>query len=233
MASVLVAGVYVANQANAAAHIIHELASSRSHRVEQRWIALAPDGMGSFDLPCTAKVVTRPQPKFNLLDELVHDAPRFDWILLCDDDVEFAPGFLDTFIHWARRCDFSLAQPARTSDSYIDHPIVQQLPGISARLTRFVEIGPVVCMRRDAAQRLLPFGPDTGMGWGLDFVWPAVAKREGFRMGIVDATPVAHRMRPPARHYDGGRAHAALAQLLASSVHVSRDEAFAVLETYA
>ncbi|SFM72053.1 hypothetical protein [Variovorax sp. OV329] len=232
MAEVLVAGVYVANRPNTAAHVIHELASSRTHWVQQRWIGLAPDGIGSFDLPCTARVVTRPQPKFLLLDEVTQDAGRFDWILLCDDDVEFAPGFLDEFIHWVQRCDFALAQPARTSDSYIDHPIVQCLGGVSARRTRFVEIGPVVCIRRDAVPLLMPFGPKAGMGWGLDFIWPALLEQAGLRAGIIDAAPMAHRMRPAARSYDSSGANAVMADLLALSPHLSRDEAFLVLEAY-
>lgn len=232
MAKVLVAGVYMADRPNTAVHIIHELASSVRHDVEQRWIALAPQGRGRFDLPCTWRVEPYMQPKFALLDELTRDADAFDWVLLCDDDVEFAPGFLDTLIEWTICCDFALAQPARISGSYIDHPITQQIPGVKARRTRFVEIGPLVCVRRDAVPLLMPFGNLSGMGWGLDFVWPERLERAGLRVGIVDAAPLAHRLRKPSEAYDAEVAASAMSRVLALMPHLPPEEAFSVLEAY-
>jgi hypothetical protein len=229
MAEVLAVGVYLADRPNAAGGLSYELATSRRHRVEQRWIALAPDGVGQPDLPATHSVVTERTSKFVLLDRIVGDAGRFDWLLLCDDDVEASPGFLDDFIALAEECDFALAQPARTADSYIDHPIVGILPGVRARRTRFVEIGPVVAVRRDAMHLILPFG-EIGMGWGLDLVWPARIEAAGLRMGIVDATPVAHRMRPPVAGYKHSDAQAEMDALLAAEAHLDPDEAFRVLE---
>ncbi|RYH66156.1 MAG: hypothetical protein EON54_05035 [Alcaligenaceae bacterium] len=232
MANILVAGIYVADRPNSAAHIIYELAKSKRHSVEQRWIALAVDGNGCADLPCTYKVVTRARPKFPLLDELTEDASMFDWVVLCDDDIEMGPDFLDTLIHWADQCDFALAQPARSPDSFTDHPIVQQLPGVSARRTRFVEIGPVVCLRQDAIAHLMPFGAGIGMGWGLDFVWPAIMEQAGLKMGIVDAAPVAHRLRRPAVNYDWTKAFQAMSNTLAGSRHLKLVDSFSVLEIF-
>jgi hypothetical protein len=232
MARILVAGVYMANKPNTAAHLVHQLASSTQHDVCQRWIALAPGGVGRFDLPCTYKVVTASTPKFSLLDQLTEDALDFDWVLLCDDDVEVGPGFLDTLISLSAKHDFALSQPARTPDSFTDHPIVQVIPGLTARRTRFVEIGPVICIRSDAVGALLPFGSEVGMGWGLDFVWPAKLEQRGLRMGILDAVPVAHRIRRPATGYDTRAAHLSMADLLARHPHLSKSEAFTVLEAF-
>ncbi|MCR6476970.1 hypothetical protein NU688_12485 [Variovorax sp. ZS18.2.2] len=232
MANVLVAGVYMADKPNTAAHLVHQLAGSAQHNVCQRWIALAPGGAGRFDLPCTYKVVTAPAPKFSLLDQLTEDALDFDWVLLCDDDVEVGPGFLDALIRLSDKHDFALSQPARTSDSFTDHPIVQVIPGVAARRTRFVEIGPVVCIRRDACKLLLPFGPEVGMGWGLDFVWPVKLEHRGLRMGILDATPIAHRIRRPAGGYDTRTAHLSMSDLLARHPHLDKNEAFTVLEVH-
>lgn len=232
MARVLAVGVYMADRPHTAAHMIHELATSRDHAVTQRWIALAPGGRGRFDLPMTASVVTERTPKFTLLDQLTEDAQDFDWLLICDDDVEVGPGFLDRLIGLSERHDFALSQPARTADSFTDHPIVQVMPGLAARRTRFVEIGPVVCLRRDAMRVLLPFGPECGMGWGLDFVWPARIERAGLRLGIVDAAPVAHRIRPPAVAYDGGSARSDMYATMARQSYLTPDDAFTVLEAY-
>ena len=232
MASVLVAGIYMAGKPNTAAHVMHQLAGSAQHHVCQRWIALAPGGVGRFDLPCTYKVVTEPEPKFSLLDQLTEDACDFDWVLLCDDDIELGSGFLDTLICLSNKHDFALSQPARTSDSFTDHPIVQVIPGLSARRTRFVEIGPVVCIRNDACKLLLPFGREAGMGWGLDFVWPVKLEERGLRMGILDGAPVAHRIRRPAVGYDTRIAQLSMADLLARNPYLARGDAFTVLEAY-
>jgi len=220
----------MADRPNTAAHVIHELASSQLHVVEQRWLAIAPGGRGRFDLPATRAVVTGPTPKFELLNRLVDDAEEFDWVLFCDDDIEMAPGFLDRFIAAVSAADFALAQPARTPDSFTDHPIVIASPGVMARRTRFVEIGPLVAIRRDALPLILPFDEEDGMGWGLDLIWPVKIERAGLRMGIIDCAPVAHRFRRQVVSYDGSKAHEGAAWLLARREHLTPNEAFQVLE---
>ena len=177
-------------------------------------------------------VVTEPTTKFALLDQLSEDALSYDWVMCCDDDIEMGPGFVDTLIGLSERHDFALSQPARTADSFIDHPIVQVLPGLAARRTRFVEIGPLTCIRRDAMPLLLPFGDECGMGWGLDFIWPVRLERAGLRLGIVDAAPVAHRIRRSGVCYDCSSAHQAMAWMLAQHPHLTVGEAFTVLEAF-
>ena len=232
MSSVLVAGIYLADQPHAAGHILYELVGSGAHRVTQRWTALAPGGEGHCDLPCTVSIEVTPASKFALIDTMIEDADSFDWVLICDDDVELPPGFLEEFLAVAERCDFALAQPARTADSYIDHSIVMRMTGVAARRTRFVEIGPLVAIRRDAVPLLLPFGEECGMGWGLDYIWPCIIERAGLRMGIIDAAPVTHRMRKPVTNYNHEGASRAMFQLLAAHPHLPRDQAFTVLEAY-
>ena len=70
------------------------------------------------------------------------------------------------------------------------------------------------------------------MGWGLDFVWPARIERAGLRVGIVDAAPVAHRIRPPVVAYDGGSARHDMYATMARQSYLSPDDAFTVLEAY-
>ncbi len=43
------------------------------------------------------------------------------------------------------------------------------------------------------------------MGWGLDAHWAALAREHGWRMGVVDATPIGHTLRPPAATYAARR----------------------------
>jgi hypothetical protein len=152
-------------------------------------------------------------------------------VLLVDDDVDLPAGFLDRFLDLQRALDFALAQPARTAGSPADHPIVLQQPGSLARRTLFVEVGPVLSIDRRALDAVLPFDPRSPMGWGLESVW---SHRLGDRaaIGIIDATPVDHRLRPTAAYYakaDGEAGHAAL---LAAVAHRPLDDCMRVLEVH-
>ncbi|HTI02062.1 MAG TPA: hypothetical protein VL752_14030, partial [Acidisoma sp.] len=91
----------------------------------------------------------------------------------------------------------------------------------------------LVAIRRDAMALLLPFGPEAGMGWGLDFVWPVAVEAAGLRLGIVDASPIAHRLRRPVTGYDHDGAARAMADRLASRRHLPPSLAFSVIEAYA
>ncbi|PPE77768.1 hypothetical protein C3941_22025 [Kaistia algarum] len=204
--------------------------ASRQHTVTQRWISLgsAPQSPVAH----TLRHVGERTPKYQLLNSLFGDASNFDWIVACDDDVEFPEDFVDRLIALADRHDFALFQPARSRESYIDHAITARIEGIAARRTRFVEIGPVTVLRRDAARLLLPFTDTEGMGWGLDFVWPAIVEAAGLRLGIVDAVPVHHRLRPSAVNYSYAEAEASMTAVVGAAGHLSRHEAYRVLETY-
>ena len=225
MARILVAGIYLADHPNNAPALI---AAAAGQGVTQRWIALELAGPGRSDLPHTVAVLQGPQPKYRLLDRLTADAAAFDWVLLLDDDIELAPGFLPALVEAATRCDLTLCQPARTADSEIEHPITVAVPGLLARRTRFVEIGPCVLIRRDAVPLILPFG-EVGMGWGLDLVWPVRIEAAGLAMGIVDAVPVAHRMRKRGSTYDDSLAWDAMQRMLAVTPHLAFEQAFTEL----
>jgi len=233
MSDILLAGIYLAGKPNTAGHVAYECARSRDHAVAQRWAAIAPGGKGDCSLPGTVAIYVEPEPKFGIIDRLTRDAGYFDWLIITDDDAELPEGFIDRFIGLAERYDFALCQPARSLDSFVDHGIVLQMPGLAARRTRFVEIGPLFAVRRDAMALLLPFGPEAGMGWGLDFIWPVAIEAAGLRLGIVDATPIAHRLRRPVSGYDLDGAARAMADRLAICRHLPPSLAFSVVEAYA
>ena len=110
-------------------------------------------------------------------------------LLLVDDDVVLPRGFLDLFLLAAERAGLKLAQPAHAFASHAAWPVTRRRPGLMARRTRFVEIGPVTAVHADAFGALLPF-PALHMGWGLDAHWAAAAAGAGLALGVVDATPV-------------------------------------------
>lgn len=141
--------------------------------------------------------------KFENLNALLerHVPAGHDWLLLLDDDVALPGGFLDTFLFLAERFDLRLAQPAHRARSHGAWPVTRRRPGTLVRQTRFVEIGPVVALHRSTFAALLPF-PPLRFGWGLDLHWSALAAEHGWRMGVVDATPVRHGLRRIAAAYD-------------------------------
>ena len=146
-----------------------------------------------------------------------------DWVLILDDDLGVGRHFLDRLLIVAERFRLTLAQPALSRASYGWWNVNRRRPAL-VRETRFVEIGPAVLMGRDAYKALTPF-PDEGMGWGLCLHWAAVAEREGWRLGVVDAVPVRHESRRTASAVDVAGARAAAERLLANREHITYVEA--------
>jgi hypothetical protein len=99
------------------------------------------------------------------------------------------------------------------------------------RETAFVEIGPVFALRSTTFETLLPF-PPLRMGWGLDAHWSAVARERGWRLGVIDATPVGHDLRPIAGSYDRGAAIAEARDFLAGRPYVAAADAQRTLATH-
>jgi GT2 family glycosyltransferase len=163
--------------------------------------------------------------KFENLNALLaaHPPEGFDWLIVMDDDVALPHGFLDRFVHVAETAGLRLAQPAHRLHSHAAWAITRRRPGIAARETTFVEIGPVTAFHRDTFATLLPF-PELRMGWGLDAHWAAVAREHGWPIGIVDATPVGHTLAPVGAGYGREAAVAEARAFLAGRPYVRRDE---------
>jgi GT2 family glycosyltransferase len=163
--------------------------------------------------------------KFENLNALLaaHPPDGFDWLVVMDDDVALPHGFLDRFLHVAESAGLKLAQPAHRLYSHAAWAITRRRPGVAARETTFVEIGPLTAFHRDTFATLLPF-PDLRMGWGLDAHWAAVAREHGWPIGIVDATPVGHTLAPVGAGYGRDAAIAEARAFLAGRPYVRRDE---------
>jgi hypothetical protein len=150
----------------------------------------------------------------------VHD---YDWLLIVDDDAELPGGFLDRFVELAEHFDLRLAQPAHRLCSHAAWRLTRRRPGSLVRETRFVEIGPVTALHRETFDALLPF-PPLRMGWGLDAHWAAVAAARGWRLGVVDATPIGHRARPAGAAYARAEAVAEARAFLAEHAYLPAAE---------
>jgi hypothetical protein len=179
----------------------------------------------------TVRELTGRSPKFQIVNDLLagEDLSGYDYVILCDDDVVLPEGFVDSFIALQDSLGFAVAQPARTLNSYIDHPIVEQHIGVHARQTLFVEIGPVVSFHRSAFGFVFPFDLTSPMGWGYENVWAREVLQHGLKMGIIDAVCVDHSLRKPVAHYKWEQADAQRNAFLESHDHLSLDECFTVL----
>jgi hypothetical protein len=226
----LVLGIYMVGKPHHADDAAEVLAASSECDVDQRWVALGGAPSGAL-AAVTVRVVHERIPKFTILNELLAgvDLDHYDYVVIVDDDVSLPHGFLDAFIGVQRDLGFALAQPSRTSDSYYDHPIVEQQRGVLARETRFVEIGPVFSVHRSIYDAIFPFDLTSSMGWGYESVWAYQLQARGARMGIIDAVPVAHSLRKSVVNYEWHVANAERTALLATAPHLDQDECFRVL----
>lgn len=233
--SVLAVGVYLMDKPNHIGPMVAALDGARRWRVVQRWAALGEGPVPEALAGVTHLHQSAWSPKFSLVNRLLRDQDleRYAYILVCDDDISLPEGFLDRYLGLVETFDLALAQPARTHTSYIDHYFVAQLAGIRGRRTRFVEIGPLFSLRRDLYRELLPFPEASVMGWGYEFVWPCVIENRRLKMGIIDATPVEHRLRKPVAYYHHREAERSMEEYLLLRPHLTRREAFRILESYA
>jgi GT2 family glycosyltransferase len=150
-------------------------------------------------------VVTAPAGgggKFEHLSRLLaaHPPDGFDWLLLLDDDVVLPRDFLDRFLLLAEHFQLRIAQPAHRRRSHAAWEVTRRRGGTLVRQTAFVEIGPVSAFHASTFEALLPF-PPLRFGWGLDAHWSSLAQERGWRIGVVDATPIRHDLRPVAAAY--------------------------------
>jgi len=153
--------------------------------------------------------------KAQALNRLLPYASNADLVLFIDDDVRLGPRFISTYVSIVTTLGAAVAQPALTANSHYSHSITLQRPGCWARLTDFVESGPVVSMTREFLDLVAPFPESNRMGWGLDVQSSAIAQAHGFRMAIVDTCPVEHTFRPVGAHYDRAEAWKDMERFLA------------------
>lgn len=228
---VLALGIYLAFAENNADDIVANLSTPGPFRVTQRWIGLGGDPPTERVADVTVRKFVEKTPKFQLLNDLIagEDLSTYDFVVLFDDDIVLPEDFLSRFLSLQARLGFSLAQPARTSNSYIDHPIVEQQQGVLARQTLFVEIGPVVSIHRSCYDPIFPFDLTSSMGWGYENVWSYKLTRKGLTLGIIDALPVDHSLRKPVANYDWAEADRHRNAFLKQHRHFTPDECFRVL----
>jgi hypothetical protein len=223
-------GIYAPDGAASMARSLTEL--HRSHH--QVSIALGALGTPTAPLAADTRLeALAGRGKFENLNALLETAPAegADWVIALDDDAGLPRHFLDRFLLCAERFGLQLAQPALRHTSHAAWKVVRRARWSVARRTRLVEIGPVTAFHRSVAGELLPF-PPLRMGWGLDSHWGGLALERGWRLGVVDATPVRHDSRRTASGYDRDAAVAELRDFLRDRPHIERATALEVVARY-
>ncbi|HEY9236495.1 MULTISPECIES: hypothetical protein [Phenylobacterium] len=204
---ILIAGVESPSRPGEMTRVIAGLTSAR-HQIETSIVAMGDRG------------------KFANVEVAIAAAPSplasYDWLVIVDDDIDFAPTFLDDFVAASEAADLAIAQPAHRFDSYANYRLTHRRWGSMVRHTRFVEIGPLTALRRDTYADLVPF-PASRWCYGIDVYWSALATARGWRMGVVDGAPIRH-LRPVATAYDSAGAVAEGRAMLAR-LGVSLDRA--------
>ena len=82
-----------------------------------------------------------------------------------------------------------------------------------------------------AGAALTPF-PPLRFGWGLDLHWAALAAERGWRLGVVDATPVRHETGLVAAGYSNDDAIAEASAFLAERPYLPAAAAGDVLAVH-
>jgi glycosyltransferase involved in cell wall biosynthesis len=229
---VLILGVYLAEKQNNVDDIVATILKTRTVKVTQRWIALGGEAKTRQVADVTVDTILRERPKFQIINDLLtkEKLNQYDYVILMDDDIVLPALFLDQFIALQERLDFVIAQPARTSNSYIDHPIVEQQRGVLARRTLFVEIGPVVSFHKSVFGIVFPFDLTSPMGWGYENVWAHRLEQARMKMGIIDVVPVDHSLRKPVAFYHWDEANRQRSLYLSKHEHTPIDQCFRVLD---
>ena len=228
--NVLVLGIYASDGAGSLSRAVPELLDP------QHDVRLALGALGNTDpalAPYTLLDGLEGAGKFENLNRLLAVAPAAapDWTVVIDDDVQLPRGFLGRFLACCEACGLQLAQPAHRHTSHTAWSVTRRRRWTVAHTTRLVEIGPVTAFHSSIARDLLPF-PPLRMGWGLDAHWGGLARERGWRLGVVDATPIRHESRRPASRYDRGAAIAEIAEFLPGKPFVERDAAREVVELH-
>ncbi|GAA2168226.1 hypothetical protein [Humibacillus xanthopallidus] len=129
-----------------------------------------------------------------LLQSLADAAPPEpdEYVLLADDDLTFARQGPSAFLRFVAAAGLDIAQPAHVLGSHGTYENLEVRAATTARQVGYVEVGPLVAVSPRAQRLVLPFPAEAQMGWGLDVVWSGLARTQGLRLGVVDATPMVH-----------------------------------------
>lgn len=112
------------------------------------------------------------------------------YVLMLDDDLEFAPGALSRFFEHCDAEGLNLCQPAIRLGSHANHVLNIRNLLTLVRRVNFVEVM-APCFDRASLEKLMPTFTLSQCTWGIDWAW-AAELGETARLAIVDAVAMHH-----------------------------------------
>jgi len=188
---VLAVGIEVPGRTADIHNVLGRLKQTSRHSVQISVVSMA-EGLGKFANAERALSIA--------------DINDYDWLLIVDDDIAFDSHMLDRLITLSEMAGLSISQPAHALSSFATYDVTLRRFDSFVRETHFVEIGPLTAFHRDVFSDVIPFPPSRWC-YGIDLAWSELARKKGFKMGIVDAAPVRH-LRAVASSYNIDRARA-------------------------
>ncbi len=188
---VLAIGIEVPSRPRDVHDVLGRLQRTSRHLIDVSIVPMA-EGLGKF------ANVERALSTVNIYDH--------EWLLIVDDDIAFDSHMLDRLITLSEMAGLSISQPAHALSSHATYDVTLRKLYSFVRETHFVEIGPLTAFNREVFSDVIPFPPSRWC-YGIDLVWSELARKKGFKMGIVDAAPVRH-LRAVASSYNIDRARA-------------------------
>jgi hypothetical protein len=140
---------------------------------------------------------------------LAHDEDVPRWVVFADDDVEIRHGSLAGLLDVATVTGSDAAQPAHDARSGASSGFMRATPGLVARRTGFVEVGPLLALGPRAQAAFLPLDESLGMGWGQDYLWSRAVADLSLVATVVDSVRMRH-LGVPGEAYDAEAARATM-----------------------
>ena len=134
-------------------------------------------------------------PKWPALQELIQSHPEFisdyEYIWLPDDDLLATKADVNRLFDLVKSYKLEVAQPALTWDSYYSHITTLHNSMTKIRFTNYVEVmAPCLCSAM--LRKALPLFNSNLSGWGLDYLWSALAEDPLNHIAIIDEVTVRH-----------------------------------------
>jgi hypothetical protein len=112
------------------------------------------------------------------------------YVMLLDDDLEFAPGALSRFFRYCDAENLNLCQPAIRLGSHANHVLNIRNLLTLVRRVNFVEVM-APCFHRESLEYLMPTFSLSQCTWGIDWAWSALLADKG-RLAVIDAVSMHH-----------------------------------------
>jgi hypothetical protein len=134
-------------------------------------------------------------PKWPALGELIQSHPEFisnyDFIWLPDDDLLSTKEEINRLFALMESYRLEAAQPALTWDSHYSHLTTLRNSKTKIRFTNYVEVM-APCLSSAMLSKALPLFNSNLSGWGLDYLWSALAQDPLNGIAIIDEVTVRH-----------------------------------------